>query len=100
MTADRAILFKHSTRCELSASAWLHIERFEENFPAAPVFIVDVIRHRSVSDEAESRLQVRHESPQAILVEDGQAVQQASHRGVRLKTLTEWWGAPSGDEQA
>jgi bacillithiol system protein YtxJ len=98
MTAERAILFKHSTRCELSFSARVQIERFAENFPAAQVFVIDVLRHRRVSNEAETRLQVRHESPQAILVESGQATQQASHRAVSLETLSEWWGSPSADE--
>ncbi|MFQ5530825.1 MAG: bacillithiol system redox-active protein YtxJ [Gemmatimonadota bacterium] len=98
LSANRAILFKHSTRCELSSSARIHVEKFAENFPAADIFVVDVIRDRRLSNEVESRLGVRHESPQAILVCGGKAIHQASHRGVRLKTLSKWWNESSPDQ--
>lgn len=91
LAAERAILFKHSSRCELSASAWRHVEKFVATCPTAEVFVINVIENRSMSLEAESRLGVRHETPQVILVEAGQAVRQASHRRVRFKTLNKWW---------
>lgn len=91
LDAERAILFKHSSRCELSALAWRQVEKFVATCPAAEVFVINVIENHSMSLEAESRLGVRHETPQVILVEAGQAVRQASHRHVRVKTLKEWW---------
>ena len=95
LAGERAILFKHSTRCELSASAWRHVQKFVETCPSANVFVINVIENRSMSREVESRLGVRHETPQVILVEGGQAIRDASHRRVRVKTLSKWWG---GDE--
>lgn len=91
LAAERAILFKHSTSCTLSALAWHQVTRFVEKFPAAAVFVINVLEHGQLSSEAETRLGVRHETPQAILVERGKAIQTASHLRVRLKTLSKWW---------
>lgn len=93
LARDRALLYKHSTRCGLSTRAKRQIRAFMENFPAAPVYLVDVIADRSVSDEIEDRLGIRHESPQAILVEGGNPRHSATHRGVRAEVLAAWWEA-------
>ena len=63
----------------------------------AKVFVINVVEHRSLSGEAESRLGVRHETPQVILLENGQAVRDASHRRVRVKTLASWWNGDAQD---
>jgi bacillithiol system protein YtxJ len=97
LASERAILFKHSTRCNLSASARRHVEQFVESYPTANVFVINVVEHRSLSGEAESRLGVRHETPQVILLENGQAVRDASHRRVRVKTLASWWNGDAQD---
>lgn len=91
LAMDRALIYKHSTRCELSAVAEREVEAFVENFPDAPVYVIDVIADRTVSDSVEARLHLRHESPQAIFVQGGDAVLHASHRGVRESTLKGWW---------
>lgn len=91
LATERALIYKHSTRCELSTAARREVVAFVENFPDVPVYVIDVIADRMISDEVESRLKLRHESPQAILVEGGDAVLHASHRGVRESTLAGWW---------
>lgn len=91
LAPDRVILFKHSTRCGLSTRARRQIQTFMENFPAAPVFLIDVIAHRPVSDAIEARLGIRHESPQAIFVEGGDPRRNAAHHGVRAEVLGSWW---------
>lgn len=88
---DWILLYKHSTRCGLSTRARRQIQAFMENFPGAQVYLVDVIADRSVSDEIEERLGIRHESPQAILVESGNPRHSAAHRNVRADLLTSWW---------
>jgi len=97
LASERAILYKHSTRCGLSTSALLHVEDFAEKFPAAELYMINVIQNRSVSCEAEDRLGIRHETPQVILVEGGQVMRHASHRQVNVETLSEWW---SGVQEA
>lgn len=98
LAMDRALIYKHSTRCELSAVAEREIQAFVENFPDAAVYVIDVIADRMISDTIESRLQIRHESPQAILVEAGDVVMHASHRGISEATLEGWWAdSTTGD---
>ena len=91
LARDRILLFKHSTRCGLSTRAKRQIHAFMEIFPAAPVYEVDVIADRSVSDQIEARFGIRHESPQAILVEGGDPLRNAAHHRVRAEVLASWW---------
>jgi monothiol bacilliredoxin len=74
------LLFKHSRTCGVSHEALdaLHAHVARSATGAAYKMIV-VQSHRPVSDEAALRLGVRHETPQAILLRDGQPVWKASH---------------------
>ena len=68
------VIFKHSLTCPISASAFDQMEVFE-----GPVSLVEVQKARALSNEIESRLGVRHESPQVIVLRNGQVVWNASH---------------------
>jgi bacillithiol system protein YtxJ len=84
-----ALLYKHSTRCGSSLRALREVERFARAEPDVPVFGIDVLRHRDVSARAAERLDVTHQSPQAVLVRCGKAVWNASHSRVTAAGLTE-----------
>jgi len=71
---EPVILFKHSTTCPISASAYRQMSQVEGD-----VSLVVVQRARAVSNEIEARTGVRHESPQAIVLRNGEAVWTASH---------------------
>lgn len=89
--AERALLYKHSTACGLSTTAIKQVRQFAEIFPAAPIYRLKVIENRDLSDEVEARTQIRHETPQVILFKAGKALYHASHRGVRMDVVTQWW---------
>jgi len=91
LAADGAIIYKHSSRCGLSTLARRQIHRFAEKFPDADIFVVDVIAVPRVADLIVARLDVRHESPQVIMVETGKPTRRASHRDVRADVLAAWW---------
>ena len=76
------LLFKHSTACWLSQQAKRQIEAFASARPDVPVHVVDVLEDRPLSQGIEQKFDIRHESPQAILVRSGQPVWNASHRAV------------------
>ncbi|MBO2944937.1 bacillithiol system redox-active protein YtxJ [Paenibacillus sp. F411] len=81
-TSDRALLlFKHSTRCPISAAAYDQVLAYLKGEPQEgfEYMMIDVIADRAVSNEAAERLGVRHESPQVIVVQDGQPVWHTSH---------------------
>ncbi|MHA3788881.1 bacillithiol system redox-active protein YtxJ [Flavobacterium hauense] len=76
----QVVIFKHSTRCDQSNAMLKNFERrydSKDNIPK-PYFL-DLIAHRELSDEIALRFDVKHESPQVILVNNGVATQYANH---------------------
>lgn len=82
------LLFKHSRSCGISAEALdevrTHVER---SAGTASYKLITVQSHRRLSEHAASRLGVRHETPQAILLRDGLPVWSASHFRVTAAEL-------------
>ncbi|MCP9495520.1 MAG: bacillithiol system redox-active protein YtxJ [Pyrinomonadaceae bacterium MAG19_C2-C3] len=68
------ILFKHSTTCPISANAHREMTKV-----ASPVGLVVVQHSRELSREVERRTGVRHESPQAFVLRNGEVAWHASH---------------------
>ncbi|HZF68337.1 MAG TPA: bacillithiol system redox-active protein YtxJ [Gemmatirosa sp.] len=82
-----ALLFKHSDRCPISGVAHDQIRALARRRPELPIWVVDVIDDRSLSQRVAERLHVHHQSPQAILVVAGAPAWAVSHFQVRLETL-------------
>ena len=74
-------IYKHSTRCNISSDAFDVIEdTFGEGVKNLPqVYYLDLLAFREVSNEVERKLNVVHQSPQLILVKNGEAVWHMSH---------------------
>jgi bacillithiol system protein YtxJ len=68
------VIFKHSLTCPISASALEQMNRYQ-----GEIALVEVQRAPSLSNEIEQRLGLRHESPQIIVLRNGQIVWDASH---------------------
>ncbi len=94
LSADRAFLFKHSTRCGTSSRAYRQVTEYEEAGGPIPVFLIDVVAERTLARSIADRLGVRHRSPQVILLESGRPVWHASHGSVTAESLTEKAGTP------
>src|SRR4249920_1725452 len=73
------VIFKHSATCGTSAMAHEEIEAFVAGAPWAEVFVVSVRGAADVSKEIARRFGIRHESPQALVVDRGQVTWHASH---------------------
>ncbi len=81
-------LFKHSTTCPISHNAAEQYQRFADGVEDGVLFgFLDLRAHRDVSDAIESRLGIRHESPQAILLKNGEPVWHASHQQIVASNL-------------
>jgi monothiol bacilliredoxin len=80
-SSDRPVLlFKHSRTCGISCEALDELRAHVESAPVAAAYkLITVQSHRNVSNEAATRLGVRHATPQAILVRNGRPVWSASH---------------------
>lgn len=87
LRAPVALVYKHSTRCPVASVAYQEVQELLRQRPEAPVWIVDVIVQRALSREVAERTGVVHESPQAIVLLDGEVVFDASHFGVRADDL-------------
>ena len=86
-TAPRALLFKHSLICPVSARAFAEYRRFLDADGSEPNAWIDVIGQRPLSRAVEARTGVRHESPQAILLESGRVLWSASHGAITSAAL-------------
>ncbi len=53
-----------------------------------PVYLVDVLAQRPLSQAIAARLGIRHESPQAIVLRQGKAVWDASHFAITAKEVS------------
>jgi thioredoxin 1 len=49
--------------------------------------VITVQTHRPLSDAAATRLGIRHETPQALLLRDGKVVWNASHFSITASAL-------------
>jgi bacillithiol system protein YtxJ len=82
-----AVVFKHSYRCPVSRVARSEVERFAEELPEVPVFLVDVIRNSSLSKSLAEKTGVKHESPQTMVLHGGVVSWHASHYRVTKSAL-------------
>ena len=86
--AQPVLLFKHSYTCGISAEALDElITHLSGDNPAVQYAMVTVQTHREVSNAVSTKLGVRHETPQALLVRHGRVVWTASHFRVNADSL-------------
>ena len=79
--SNPVVIFKHSTRCSISAMVLNRLERkWKES--AVEFYFLDLIQNREVSNEVERIFNISHESPQAILLINGKPAYDASHTGI------------------
>lgn len=83
---EPVVLYKHSTTCPISAAAHREMEKLAEE-GALPVFKLAVQKSRALSAEIASALDVRHESPQAIVLVYGKPIFHASHHRVTAQAV-------------
>ena len=87
LAAPLFLLFKHSARCGVSASAFAEYEAFAAARADVPTAWIDVIAERPWSQHVAERTGIAHESPQAILVRDGRVAWHASHGAITRRAL-------------
>ncbi|GAA4274683.1 bacillithiol system redox-active protein YtxJ [Aquimarina gracilis] len=84
-------IFKHSTRCGISRMV---LRNFESSFDVEgdqiDLYYLDLLNYRDVSSEIAARFQVFHESPQFIVVRNGETVHHSSHSMITPQILHEF----------
>lgn len=80
-----SVIFKHSTRCSISMMAKRRFELDWEKFPAeVPLYFLDLIQHRDISNKIAEKFSVHHESPQMLLIKDGECILDQSHGEISI----------------
>lgn len=84
------MIFKHSTRCEISGLAKFRLEDGwsfgnEEIEP----YLLDIFASRAVSNQVAEIFEVHHESPQILLIVGGDCVHDASHLDITVAEVRE-----------
>jgi bacillithiol system protein YtxJ len=75
------IIFKQSTRCNISTVVKSRLEKgtLHEH---TPFYFLDLLSFRPVSDFVARHFDVTHESPQLLVIKDGKCIFHESHTGI------------------
>jgi len=82
------VIFKHSTRCSISSVAKSRLERAKmpDNID---FYYLDLISHKDISAKIAADFSVFHESPQVLLIKNGECVYDESHSGINMDDIAE-----------
>tara|TARA_B100000925_G_scaffold184986_1_gene139762 strand:+ start:989 stop:1312 length:324 start_codon:yes stop_codon:yes gene_type:complete len=74
-------IFKHSTRCSISKMV---LSRFESTYDTASfsVYLLDLLNYRDLSNQIEDDFNVKHESPQLLVINKGECNLCSSHTNI------------------
>lgn len=85
-----SLIFKHSTRCSVSSMAKRRFELDWEILPAdTSLYFLDLISYRDISAQIAETFQVHHESPQILLIKNGDCILDASHSDISADEVAE-----------
>ncbi|GAL01573.1 bacillithiol system redox-active protein YtxJ [Nonlabens ulvanivorans] len=82
------VIFKHSTRCGISRMV---LKNFEAGYSLkdedASFYLLDLLNHRELSNTIASKLNVMHQSPQIIVIDNEEIIHTDSHHGIDIKRV-------------
>ncbi len=81
-------MFKHSESC---GASWMAESALGDGVLPAPVHRLVVQRSRAVSERLARVVNIRHESPQVVILVDGKAAWHTSHAGVTWERVADAW---------
>mgnify|MGYP003133731224 FL=1 len=81
-------IFKHSTRCGISRGV---LKLFEKNYKLTDeqlkLYYLDLLQNREISNEIAMRFKDHHESPQMLVIKNGEVVHHDSHHAIEASHL-------------
>lgn len=82
------LIFKHSTRCSISSVAKMRLEaRWDFANSEMEAYYLDLIQYRSISNQIAEYFGVYHESPQILVIKNGECIFDASHLDISVENL-------------
>lgn len=82
------VIFKHSIRCSISSMAKGRLERAIKP-DNADFYFLDLINYRSISNKVATFFDVYHESPQILVIRNGECIYNESHGAISMDDIHE-----------
>lgn len=80
------VIFKHSTRCSISAVALQRLQKVAQPSDV-DFYFLDLLSYRPLSNRIADAFKVPHESPQVLLIRNGECVYEESHMGISMNEI-------------
>ncbi len=80
------VIFKHSTTCSVSSMAKNRLER-ETPVANTLFYYLDLKSYRAISNKIAEDFHVHHESPQILLIKNGECTYEESHNGISMADI-------------
>lgn len=81
-----AIILKHSTTCPISSIAKLRLDQ-DLNLDNVDMYYLDLHRYRSISNKVAELFMIVHESPQVLIIKDGDCIFDESHLAIQVDEI-------------
>ncbi|MFK7947650.1 MAG: bacillithiol system redox-active protein YtxJ [Saprospiraceae bacterium] len=84
------LIYKHSTRCTMSEMMKFVLEN-EWNFEEDELrpYYLDILAHKSLAAKIADDFQVYHQSPQVLLIQNGECTYDEDHRDISIEEIRE-----------
>lgn len=83
------VIFKHSRTCPISSISKSRLDNSSNALDNADVYYLDLLTYRSVSNDVADKLGVHHESPQVIVLINGEVTYDESHLDISVEDIIE-----------
>jgi len=84
------VILKHSTTCPISGMARHRLESSWDIDESTIVpYYLDLLQYRAISNAVAEKFQVTHESPQVLLIKNGECVYENSHLDINVPEIKE-----------
>ena len=79
------VILKHSTTCPISSIAKM---RIDQDFTGdAKMYYLDLLAYRSISNKIADIFMITHQSPQVLVIKDGDCIYDESHLNIQVEVL-------------
>lgn len=68
--------------------AKMRLER-EQPVDNTSFYYLDILRYRAVSNKVAEDFHVHHESPQVLVIRNGECIYEESHNGINMREINE-----------
>jgi bacillithiol system protein YtxJ len=84
------LIFKHSTRCGISRMV---LKNFESDYDIPEtemdLYFLDLLNYRALSQDISAKFNVTHQSPQVLVIKNGEVIYYDSHDYISVKKIKE-----------